>query len=144
MYRKILVPLDGSELSERALRHAHELAKNSSAEILLLQVLVFVSRDYDVIPIDEAASGEALAEAKRYLERVAGNLRRLGDRVTTYVESGYVADIIVDFSENNHCDVIVMSTHGRSGALRWLVGSVADRVVQISRIPVLLIRAQPK
>ncbi len=140
MYKKILVPLDGSDLSEKALRHATALAKSLNTQIILLHVVVFPTRDYDVIPMDRSVSSEVMAEAKRYLEQVAGNIRRLGVTVLTHVVPGYVADTIVDFSQSQSVDLIVMSTHGRTGAARWLIGSVADRVVHGSQVPVLLIR----
>ncbi len=140
MYKKILVPLDGSKLSEKALVHAHELAKQTTAEIVLLQVVVFPTRDYDVIPMDVAVSAEVIAETKRYLEHAAGDLRRLGMRVTTQVEVGYVADQIIDYAASHEVDLIVMSTHGRTGPARWLIGSVADRVAHGSKVPVFMVR----
>ncbi len=140
MYKKILVPLDGSKLSEKALVHAHELAKQTNAEIVLLQVVVFPTRDYDVIPMDVAVSAEVIAETKRYLEHAAGDLRRLGMRVTTQVEVGYVADQIIDYAASHEVDLIVMSTHGRTGPARWLIGSVADRVAHGSKVPVFMVR----
>jgi nucleotide-binding universal stress UspA family protein len=142
MYKKILVPLDGSELAEKALKHAHALARAFHSEVVLLSVIVFITRDYDVIPMEGAVSDEALADAKRYLERAAGDLRRLGLKVTTRVQSGRVADAIVEYSEKHAVDLIVMSTHGRTGAARWLTGSVADRVVRGGRVPVLMVRAK--
>jgi len=144
MYKKILVPLDGSELAEKALKHAHTLAQSLHAEIVLLRVIVFITRDYDVIPMEGAVSDEVIADAKRYLERAAGDLRRLGLKVTTQVNSGHVADTIIDYSEKHEVDLIVMSTHGRTGPARWLIGSVADRVVHGGQVPVLLVRAKRK
>ncbi len=142
MYKKILVPLDGSELSERALVHAHALAKALGAQVVLLRVVVFPTRDYDVTPpMEETVSAEMLSETKRYLENHAGNLRRAGVTATTFAESGRVADTIVDFTETHQIDLIVMSTHGRTGAARWIIGSVADRVVHGAHVPVLLVRA---
>lgn len=142
MYKRILVPLDGSELSEMALIHAHGLARPLNAAVILLYVVVFSTRDFDVIPMQAAASPQVIREAKRYLERAAGQLRRLGVTVTTQVESGYVADTIIDFAENQSIDLIVMSTHGRTGAARWIIGSVADRIVHGARVPVLLVRPE--
>jgi nucleotide-binding universal stress UspA family protein len=142
MYKKILVPLDGSELAEKALKHAHTLARSLRAELVLIRVVVFITQDFDVIPMEGAVSDEAIADAKRYLERAAGDLRRLGLKVTTKVRSGHVADTIIDYSENHAVDLIVMSTHGRTGPARWLIGSVADRVVHGGRVPVLLVRGR--
>ncbi len=142
MYKRILVPLDGSELSEKALSHARAVAKGLGAQVVLLRVIVFPTRDFDVTPpMEEAVSGEVIAETKRYLEYHAGNLRRTGIAVTTFVERGRVADTIIDFTEAQQIDLIVMSTHGRTGAARWIIGSVADRVVHSAHVPVLLVRA---
>ena len=142
MFKKILVPLDGSELAEKALKHAHALARALHAEVVLLSVVVFITQDFDVIPMEGAVSEEAIADAKRYLERAAGDLRRLGLKVTTRVKSGRVADTIIEYSEKHAVDLIVMSTHGRTGAARWLTGSVADRVVHKGQVPVLLVRGK--
>ena len=142
MYKKILVPLDGSELAEKALKHAHILARSLHAEIVLFRVVVFITQDFDVIPMEGAVSDEAIADAKRYLERVFAGLRRLGLKVTTRVKSGRVADTIIDYSEKHAVDLIVMSTHGRTGPARWLIGSVADRVVRGGQVSVLLVRGK--
>jgi nucleotide-binding universal stress UspA family protein len=144
MYKTILVPLDGSELSETALVHAVALAKPLQAQLVLMHVVVFITRDFDVIPMEAAASAEVMAEAKRYLERAAGNLRRSGVTVTTFVASGRVADTIVAYAVDHGVDLIVMSTHGRTGAARWIIGSVADRVVHSAPVPVLVVRPQNK
>ncbi len=144
MYKKILVPLDGSSLSEAALSHAGVLAKALAAQVLLLRVVVFPDQDLGDIPIQYAASNEVLEEMKRYLEHAATDLRRAGVSVTCYAESGRVADTILDFAEHHNVDLIVMSTHGRAAAIRWLMGSVADKVIHSARVPVLLIRENKK
>jgi nucleotide-binding universal stress UspA family protein len=100
-------------------------------------VIVFITQDFDVIPMEGAVSDEAIVDAKRYLERAAGDLRKLGLKVTTRVESGRVADTIIDYSEKHAVDLIVMSTHGRTGPARWLIGSVADRFIHGGQVPVL-------
>ena len=142
MYQKILVPLDGSELAEKALRHAAALAKSLNAQIILLRVVVFPTRDFDIIPMEAAVSPAMFAEAKHYLEHAAGSLRRMGIAVTTATESGRVADKIIDYVTDHQIDLIVMSTHGRAGAARWLLGSVADRIVHAAPVPVFLVRPQ--
>jgi nucleotide-binding universal stress UspA family protein len=140
MYKKILVPLDGSLFAESAVRHAYPLARSENAEVVLLSVVVFPTRDFDVIPMEYAVSAEVIAETKRYLEQIAGSLRRVGIRATSFVESGYVAETIIDFTAQHQIDLIVMSTHGRTGPARWLLGSVAFQIVQHCQTPVLLVR----
>ncbi len=142
MYKKILVPLDGSPLAETAIRHAHALAKSLNSSVTLFRVVVFPTRDFDVIPMEGAVSREVSASAKRYLEHVAGSIRRTGVTVNTDVGSGRVADAIIDYAAKNEIDLIVMSTHGRSGAARWLIGSVAEQVVNRASVPVFLVRTR--
>lgn len=144
MYKKILVPLDGSSLSEAALSHACVMAKGLNAEVLLLRVVVFLDNDLGDIPIEYAASEEVLAEMKRYLEHSASSLRRAGVTVTTFAVSGRVADTILDFAAHHNVDLIIMCTYGRAAAIRWLMGSVADKVAHSAHVPVLLIREPQK
>jgi nucleotide-binding universal stress UspA family protein len=141
MFSKILVPLDGSKLSESVLPYVSGLAKPLGAEIVLLRVVVFVDQDTGAIPAEYAPSAEVLGEMKRYLERQAADLRRIGLTVTTHAVGGHVADTIIDYAIEIHADMIAMSTHGRTGAARWLIGSVADKVVHGAQVPVLLVRA---
>jgi len=148
MYKKIVVPLDGSDLSEAALPHARAIAEKTSAELLLLRVAV--SPLYLESPLDPTFSmvitESALAmqkEAAQYLERIAAPLREAELKVTTQVHDGGVAaEAILDEATHFGADLIVMSTHGRSGVTRWLIGSVADKVVHGAQMPVMLIRPQ--
>jgi nucleotide-binding universal stress UspA family protein len=148
MYKKIVVPLDGSDLSEAALPHARALAEKTGAELLLLRVAV--SPLYLEAPLDPTFSAviveSALTmqkEAAQYLERIAAPLREADLNVTTQVHDGGVAaEAILNEATKFGADLIVMSTHGRSGVTRWLIGSVADRVVHGAQIPVMLIRSQ--
>jgi len=144
VYKRILVPLDGSKLSEMALTHAGILAKGLDAEVVLLGVVEFLDHDLGDIPIEYAASAEALDEWRHYLEHAASSLRRANVSVTTFAISGRVADAIIDFADKNKIDLIVMSAHGHSAAFRWLMGSVADKVMHGAHVPVLLIREHKK
>jgi nucleotide-binding universal stress UspA family protein len=144
VYKRILVPLDGSKLSEMALSHAGVLAKGLGAEVVLLGVVEFLDHDLGDIPIEYAASSEVLEERRHYLEHTASSLRRAGVSVTTFSISGKVADTIIDFADKNNIDLIVMSAHGHSAAFRWLMGSVADKVMHGAHVPVLLIREHKK
>jgi nucleotide-binding universal stress UspA family protein len=138
MFKKILVPLDGSNLSESILPNVSGLAKPLGAEVILLRVVVFVDQDTGYIPAEYAPSAEVLDEMKRYLEQQAADLRRVGLTVTTYAVGGHPADTIVDYAKEIHADLIAMATHGRTGAARWLMGSVADKVVHGAKVPVML------
>ena len=79
--------------------------------------------------------------AGRYLDRVSDRLGEHGVQVSTTVQMGAVAESIVDYAENHQIDLIAMCTHGRTGLGRWILGSVADRVLRAGCIPVLLVRA---
>lgn len=147
MYKQILVPLDGSELAEAALPHARELAKAFHATISLMTVIepIFLSPEPGVIgPVVNVALNieDETRSASQYLEKIAEQLRAEVPEVHIVIRQGHAASHICDYAEEIKADVIVMSTHGRSGIQRWVYGSVADRVLRGAKVPVLLIRAQ--
>ena len=145
MYARILVPLDGSELSECALEHVKQIAAvGGPSEVILLRVV-------EPISINDATawsqSGYTITDvqnknkagAREYLSRAADQLINQGISARTEVIEGRATESILDYAEKNKVELIVMSTHGRSGISRWTFGSVADRVVRHSPIPVLVI-----
>jgi len=145
MYEKILVPLDGSELAERAVRHAEEIARGTGAEVLLLQS-VFIPMP--IVP--EAvliAGGKAVEDTSRiaveYLEKTAASMRAEGYRVRTMIDERPPADAILHAADREEVDAIVMSTHGRSGLSRLVMGSVAESVLHATRRPVMLVKPEP-
>ncbi len=141
MYRRVLVPLDGSTFSEAALPHARELAQCTGAEIALVRVAVQPLYEYTTDPIlFETVREDTEAESAEYLERVVSELRAEGFKATAEPCSGPVAETILDYAQEIEADLIIMSTHGRSGFARWFIGSVADKIVRASRLPVLLVR----
>ena len=143
MYKKILVPLDGSPVAEGVLPHAQNLAYSEGAELVLLNVAANAAADF--LFADPALAERSVSEqeerSKAYMTQVEERLRAEGVQVSTLLREGAVAQVILDTAEEIQADVIAMSTHGRTGAARWLLGSVADRVVRNSKVPVLLIRA---
>ncbi|HUO94776.1 MAG TPA: universal stress protein [Steroidobacteraceae bacterium] len=146
-YRKIVVPLDESSLAEAAIAHAMYLAPLSGAEVLLLEV---VPRVEDVvgpiqerISIDEQSDG-LRARAADYLAAVSRREGWGSTRVRTAVETGNAAEIIIGVAAREQADLVAMSTHGLSGAQRWMLGSVAEKVVLAASMPVLLIRVHPR
>lgn len=141
MYKKILVPLDGSPLAEAALPHAEALAKSEGAELILLRVAVTPAR---YLFAHNPAEGNNIIhmierEAEDYMKEEVAKLRSEGVKVTGITRDGTPPEEILEVAEETHADVIAMSTHGRTGVNRWLMGSVADRVVHYSHIPVMLI-----
>ena len=158
MYSKILVPLDGSKLAEGVLPHVQELAQRFDSQVTLIQVVAPLSKLVaETVPASLEPSGaaaavglEAAAEAvkaeresaRAYLEGVAERLKAEKIRVQVGVVEGTAGDAIVDYGHRHGMDIIAMSTHGRSGLLRLVYGSVADHVLRHAGTPVLLIRSR--
>ncbi len=141
-YKKILVCLDGSPLAEAALPHAQTLASDEDAEIVLLRVSADPAAEFSFSDPSLADNfiQELEADSLRYLQSVRGKLQKAGCRTSFLIRQGAIAETILQTASEIKADVIVMSTHGRSGIQRWLLGSVADRVVTHSHTPVMLIR----
>ncbi len=143
MYRKILVPLDGSKLSEASLPHLRNLAMGTGAG----RVMLFRARE----PIDEGVRqrlSQDLAckldqtyqdEAEEYLKNIANSLSAEGIDVATEVVVGNAAESILRYAGQNDIELIVMSSHGRTGIARLAFGSVAENVLRQSPAPVLII-----
>ena len=154
MYKKILVPLDGSKLAECALAHVEELAKGCGTEkVILVSVTEWVQgyrAGYRAFegpspPLGQQLAPEAVGkkekQAQRYLGRIAKAMEAKGIKVGTEVLLGDPAEEIVIYAKHPGCDLIVMSSHGRSGLSRWTHGNVADKVFRGSPVPVLMVRA---
>ena len=135
-FRRIAVPLDGSELAERALPFARSLAQLVGGNLILARVADGRGRFGDRIE----AQIEAAAEAEAYLERLMDG-RRAGYVVERSLPYGDPATEIARLAGERSADLIVMSTHGRSGLGRALLGSVADTLVRRTQLPLLLVRA---
>ncbi len=148
MYKKILVPLDGSELAECVLPHVASLAgKGGVKTVVLLRVIepayipagVYgpgLSPD-SIIAIDAASK----AAAEEYLDKLVSRTAYKGVKVQSVIVSGQAAPSIAEYAEKNAVDLIAIATHGRSGVSRWAWGSVADRVMRSACVPVLMVRA---
>lgn len=144
MYRKILVPLDGSKVAEGVLPHAKELAYSEGAELVLLTVGANPTLDF--VFSDPGLAQQSVLEqeerSKKYIAEVESQLKSAGFKTSSLLRVGAVADVILGVADELQVDVIAMSTHGRTGPARWLLGSVAERIVHNSKVPVLLIRAR--
>ncbi len=144
MYKKILVPLDGSELAKTALDQAEKLAKTFDAEIILFEVVPFMpiygSPELVTPLIVDERQKEA---AEKYLVNLSDELKNKGFKATAVVRTGQqVAVEIIDFAKESGASLIVMCTHGRSGISRWVLGSVALKVLTRAETPILLIRSK--
>jgi nucleotide-binding universal stress UspA family protein len=147
MYKKVLVPLDGSDLAECALSHVKSLFEDRSLEeVTLLNVIKFDflwGEEYP-IPIDINLIREPLlSSSKKYLAEIESRLRSKGIKVKTVsLEANGPAYAIADYAQKNGMELIVMSTHGYTGFKRLMLGSVASGVLNLSSVPVLLIRPE--
>jgi nucleotide-binding universal stress UspA family protein len=143
MFKRMLVPLDGSELAEVALSYAKELAGRLDLELFLLQVY-------------EPHGSESQFTCQLYIERAAemAEMQSRGVQTKTgatpggkaveargEVVTGHPAEEIIRFASENNIDLVLMATHGRSGVKRWVLGSVADKVLRASEVPIWLVRA---
>lgn len=145
-YKRILVPLDGSELAELALNDALVMAKLNQAEVTLLQVVSPVKEtsgrgtdDYLFLSEDQKAAQKGATLL--YLQSVCQRMSCESITVHAVVEMGRPAEAIIDYANRHAIDLIVMATHGRSGLSRWVYGSVADKVLRGATVPVLLVRS---
>ncbi len=143
MYKKILIPLDGTAQAETILFQAVALAKSEGAEVVLLRIILepvekFSDSNQDQIP---ALEQEMETEASEFLKRMVAELKRSGASVTSLLRTGPIPETILDVAGEIHADLIAMATHGRAGLQRWLLGSVADHVVRKSPVPVMLIHS---
>jgi nucleotide-binding universal stress UspA family protein len=168
MFKKIIVPCDGSELAQDSVfPHVEELAKATDAEVVILRVVpvpagrsgtAFRASAPDMTialpetpedarvarhPIykdQEIASAEA--RARRSVSRAEAMLREKGVTAHSEVLLGHPADEIIEYAKEQDADLIVMCSHGRSGIGRWVFGSVTEKVLQGAETPVLIIRPQ--
>lgn len=147
MFKRILVPLDGSQLSEQALPLALTLAEAVGGEIILLRSLVLVhmmlpemAMEYDwVWPADSEDSSRH--EVTGYLTNLQNNLQRPDLAVRFLAVQGDEAGAIVDAAQTENVDLIVMSSHGYSGFTRWMLGSVTEKVLHSAPCPVFVVQS---
>jgi nucleotide-binding universal stress UspA family protein len=140
MYEKILVPLDGSDLAEIALPYAEELAGALGCEITLIHVSESADEKYE--NMHQLYIEKIVESTKQGAERCRKNKRAKKIKVSSVHLTGYVAEQIVDYADKENIGLIVMTTHGRSGIRRWILGNVAAKVVRATERPVALIRAK--
>jgi nucleotide-binding universal stress UspA family protein len=143
MYRKILVPLDGSNFAEHALSMAVALARRSRASIHLVTVTTPITAAYleGVFVGSADLEAEAAAQRQGYLEAIMARLReRIDVPITGEVAHGEVSSTLCDLAGTGEYDLVVMATHGRSPFGRFWMGSVADEMIRHATLPLLLVR----
>jgi nucleotide-binding universal stress UspA family protein len=156
MLKRILVPLDGSRFGSRAVKYAEEIARRFDSEIVLLRVIppepevpvttgnmpAMTSPAETGLSVETALSQDKnnWKHANRYLWKKAGDIKADNLKVSYQVVEGDAARSIMDFSNSENIDIIIMTTHGKSGLKRMFLGSVADTVIRQSGKPVMVIR----
>jgi nucleotide-binding universal stress UspA family protein len=151
-----LIPLDGSELGEAALEYMGNflsgLSPEKKATVILLHVVNTFTHDVSVqggglstinIPYTDDEMVKLKEERKSYLSKAAQSLKSAGTEVELQLVTGKnPAEEIIKAEAEFNCDLVAMSTHGRSGLSRWAFGSVTDKVLKAGQVPVLMIRAE--
>ncbi len=146
MYDKVLVPLDGSKLAEATLTHLKGMVQTGCIkEVVLLNVIeipsFWITESVDL----ERLKHEQRTRAADYLAETQSNLRAEGITAKTeMLEGHHASQAIVAYAKEKHFDLIIIASHGYSGVMKWVFGSVALRVLHDSHIPVLLIRPEEK
>ncbi|ELK55499.1 UspA domain-containing protein [Haloferax sp. BAB-2207] len=143
MYSHILFPTDGSDCADAALDHAIEHARTYDATLVVLYVADVREVGYAAPALSLERVREALLESgEQVVDRVAQAAREAGVEVETVITEGTPASEIIRHADEREVDFVVMGTHGRSGIDRYLIGSVAERVVRGSDAPVLTVRQE--
>ncbi len=158
MYKKIMVPLDGSDLAECVLPQVDGFVAGLQGETIIFVTVIeptpthYSEMGSDIDPhvfeimqkntkmVDE----ERISYAARYLKQVIYQVKQDGVKYKAEVLVGQVADRLADYIDANKIDLVLIATHGRSGISRWVRGSVADKVLRSSHAPVLMVRADDK
>jgi nucleotide-binding universal stress UspA family protein len=145
MYKKILVPLDGSALAECVIPHIKIIAKAANSRVELISVaepIEIPTRGKIALSDDDLKqiNADAQKNLHHYLTSIKNQLKRSGIEARALVLNGKPAESLVKYIENNDIDLIIMATHGRSGITKWFWGSIAEKVLRAVNVPVLLIK----
>jgi len=149
LFEKILVPLDGSKMSEVVLPYVKEIASQMKSEIILLWVLeqgqhVRTIGGIDHIAYTDQQVEEMRQEAVAYLNEINQKLAKDGFTVRTVVKTGDAAREIIDTTLQENVNIVAMSSHGKSAAVKWVLGSVSNKILQAGKKPLLLVRPSDK
>ena len=155
MYRKLLIPLDGSELAECVLPHVETLINGCGVEeIIFVRVVepvtlptgtltdgAAVFTEADAMKTRKSIDARNEAEAKQYLQGMLDRFKSGGLKVDMALLRGKSADELIDYIQKSDADLVIIASHGRSGISRWIYGSVAERLLRSVCIPLLMVRA---
>lgn len=142
MFQRILIPLDGSSFAEEVLPLAAQLARATSASLILLRVVTTYQNPIPMEPVSlvERSRKMVVAEGQVYLEHVRTNEHLAGIPIHIEAIAGIPAPAIMQYAQAHQVDLIVMRNHGETGFKRWMLGSVAQQLVRQSSIPILVLR----
>ncbi len=142
-FKKILVPVDFSEFSDKAVEYAMFIAEGYGADITLLHAVILYQEDIDEeeqLQAYEKIIQKKEKERTKKLELHSVAAEKRGIQVNSVLIRGFsAADSMINYISDNNFDLVVMGTHGRTGLEKWILGSVAERMVRLSPIPVLTI-----
>jgi len=149
MYKKIMVPVDGSELAECVLSHVKTMAAAKGVQTV---VFVRVVEPLSMAPVRgetgwlteeeiKQVDVKSKAAAESYLERLVSGLDYGKVAIRKEILAGRAAEQLAEYASKNDIDLIIVATHGRSGVSRWVWGSVADRLLRSAHVPVLMVRS---
>ena len=155
MYKKIMVPLDGSPLAECVLPHVESIVKGcNAAEVVFVRVIEpihlpagggsdsgYIFSKEEAARIRKETESQNKSLAKKYLDGLIRQKKYPGVKMTVEVLEGNPAHTLAEYAEKNQFDLLVIATHGRSGVSRWVWGSVADRILRSACVPILMVRA---
>jgi nucleotide-binding universal stress UspA family protein len=147
MYERILIPTDGSDVAEAAVDHALDLAEQYGAEVHALYVVDIDSVNYSLgtEQVDRLKQGrfDEMEEVKERADEATGAVADRGAErgidVVEHVSGGRPHKVIADYAEDNEMDLVVMGSHGRAGVRRALLGSVTERTLRSTHVPVLVV-----
>ncbi len=143
LIKRILVPLDGSPMSERSLKLVEPAAAGLGAEVILFQAVEpvrYVPGFETMVPnVVLPSDDEIKRSAGKYLTDFAAPFKARGARLSTAVVADAPAEAIIDYSDSGNIDLIAMTTHGFSGIKRWVFGSTTQKVLQAGSKPILVI-----
>ncbi|MBI4283930.1 MAG: universal stress protein [Chloroflexi bacterium] len=148
MYKKIMVPLDGSKLAECVIPHLETVIKGcESPEVIVVQAVEPLSVPYGrevshFTSLEQVKTFEThqKAGAEKYLKEIVGRLGETGVNARAEVIYGKAGEALSDYATKNGVDLVIMATHGHSGISRWVWGGVADRLLRSICVPVLMVR----
>lgn len=143
MYRRILVPLDGSEHSEAALPHAAAVARALGAHLELVRAVMLPTLIGSMPEVALPPSYDSSSERRvvqDYLDRLADGIRTEGLEISTTVLEGPPGEVVVEHARRTNTELLVVSFHGRRGLRRWIQGSTAERISRRSPCPVLIVK----